>query len=270
MAFYGCEFGFDGIPCTEFGLMIYHFGSNAQSDVSFSIGDIYEDRINGRHDAILYGVSDNRPLEYTLVFGANMESMDANRSLDRFEVEAIAAWLTGHSERKWLHIIQEDMESFRYKCLVSDLKLITYGDYPWAFSCKVSCDSPYAYTFPETYALNVGSEPISYILRNRSTCGGYYKPQIQIESDGECSLSIVNYSDKGREFRFDYLPAGTPLIVDVDNHNQIIKSSDGSNLYPYFNYKFFRLVRGDNELSITTTGSATIRFCCEFPVNIGA
>lgn len=32
MAFWGDEFIFDGIPCSQFGLMVYHFGSNGQED----------------------------------------------------------------------------------------------------------------------------------------------------------------------------------------------------------------------------------------------
>lgn len=45
MAFWGTEFIFDDIPCSEFGLMVYHFGSNGQDDVSFKNGEIIEDRI---------------------------------------------------------------------------------------------------------------------------------------------------------------------------------------------------------------------------------
>ena len=126
MAFWGTEFIFDDIPCSEFGLMVYHFGSNGQDDVSFKNGEIIEDRIPGRYDALTYGLVQNQSLEYTLVFGANMESLDANANLDRFEVEAIAAWLTGHSTRKWLVIVQDDMEPFRYKCTISELQLITF------------------------------------------------------------------------------------------------------------------------------------------------
>ena len=124
MAFWGTEFIFDDIPCSEFGLMVYHFGSNGQDDVSFKNGEIIEDRIPGRYDALTYGLVQNQSLEYTLVFGANMESLDANANLDRFEVEAIAAWLTGHSTRNWLVIVQDDMEPLRYKCTSSELKLI--------------------------------------------------------------------------------------------------------------------------------------------------
>ena len=35
MAFWGCEFVFDGVPCSEYGMMIYNFGSEGQDDVNF-------------------------------------------------------------------------------------------------------------------------------------------------------------------------------------------------------------------------------------------
>lgn len=266
MAFWGTEFIFDGVPCSEFGLMVYHFGSSGQEDVNFQNGEIVEDRIPGRYDALTYGLVQNQSLEYTLVFGANMESIDANRSIDRYEVETVAAWLTGYSTRKWLTIIQDDMESFRYKCFISELKLITYGDMPWAFSCRVSCDSPFAYSLPEEYSYTVNGEE-QVILFNRSSFNGFYRPAIEIAMHGGSDVSIQNLSDGNRTFRFAGLPGGNSLVIYIDNKNQVITDNMDLNLYPYFNMKFMRLVRGDNILKIK--GKATVKFICEFPVNIG-
>lgn len=266
MAFWGNEFIFDGIPCSEFGLMVYHFGSNGQSDVSFKNGEIIEDRIPGRYDALTYGLVQNQSLEYTLVFGANMDAIDANTSIDRYEIETIAAWLTGHNKRKWLAIIQDDMESFRYKCFISELQLITYGDMPWAFSCKVSCDSPFAYSVPEEYPFTVDGEE-QFRLFNRSSYNGFYRPKIEISMNSGDSISIQNLSDRNRTFKFTGLPGGKSLVIYVDNKNQVITNNMDLNLYPYFNMKFMRLVRGDNILKIS--GNATVKFICEFPVNIG-
>lgn len=266
MAFWGDEFIFDGVPCSQFGLMVYHFGSNQQDDVSFQNGSIVEDRIPSRYDALTYGLVQNQPLEYTLVFGANMESIDSRSCLDRYEVEAIASWLTGHKSRKWLTIVQADMETFRYKCLISDLKLITDGDYPWAFSCTVSCDSPFAYTFEEKYEYRVnGSKQLRFW--NRSSYNGFYRPTLEIELHSGSDVSIQNDTDDGRLFEFKGLPNAGTLIITVDNKNQIIRNNMDLNLYPYFNMHFLRLYRGDNYLNIT--GDVTVRFICEFPTNIG-
>lgn len=266
MAFYGSEFIFDGVPCSEFGLMVYHFGSSEQNDAAFKAGNVIEDRIPNRYDALMYGLSQNEALEYALVFGANMESMDRNDSLDRYEVEAIAAWLTGHQTRKWLTIIQSDMDAFRYKCLISELELITYGDMPWAFSCKVYCDSPFAYTFPEEYSYKVsGAGRVN--LFNRSSYNGYFYPKIEFTITSGDGISIQNASDGDRIFEFDGLLSGDHPTIYVDNKNQIITCDNGLNMYPYFNMNFFRMVRGDNILSIT--GNGTIKFICEFPINVG-
>lgn len=266
MAFWGDEFIFDDIPCSEYGLMVYHFGSNSQEDVNFQVGTVSEDRIAGRYDALTYGLVQNQALEYTLIFGANIESLDSGAYIDRYEVEAIAAWLTGHSKRKWLTIVQDDMESFRYKCMISELKLITYGDLPWAFSCRVSCDSPFAYTFPQEYMYEVqGEKQVRFF--NRSTYNGFYRPNMEITINGGDSFRIENLTDNNRIFEFKGLPSGDPLVISVDNKNQIITNNEGFNLYPYFNMKFLRLLKGDNILKLT--GNAEVKFVCEFPVNIG-
>lgn len=265
MAFWGHTFIFDDIPCSEFGLMVYDFGSQKQEDVLFQVGSVVEDRIPGRYDALTYGLEQNQALEYTLIFGANIESVDNNVSLDRYEIEAIVAWLTGHKTRKWLTIVQDDMESFRYKCLVTELKQITYGNMPWAFSCKISCDSPFAYTFPEETTYTVIDRQIINFF-NRSSYNGYFYPKIELDLQlaGGTDFSIENLSDNNRIFEFKNLT--TPHII-IDNKNKIITSDSGLNLYDYFNKKFLRLVRGENRLRVT--GSGTIKFICEFPVNIG-
>lgn len=266
MAFWGTEFIFDGIPCSEHGLMVYHFGTEGQEDVSFKGGRIVEDRIPARYDSFTYGLTHDEPLEYTLVFGANMESIDADSSLDRYDVEAIAAWLTGHQTRKWLMICQNDMEPFRYKCYISELRLITHGDMPWAFSCKVSCDSPFAYSMPTVIACTVNGEKLIRLF-NRSSYNGYYMPKMEISIHGGDSVCIQNLSDNGRILEFTGLPGENSLAIYIDNNNQVITNNLDLNLYPCFNMKFFRLVRGDNLLKIT--GNAEVKFICEFPVSIG-
>ena len=268
MAFYGCEFVFDGVSCHEMGLMVYDFGSNVQGDASFtSAGKIVSDSTSRRYDNFFYGLEQNEPMEYTLVFGANIESLDENEHIDRYEVEAIASWLTGHNSRKWLEIVQPDMDSFRYKCIISELRLITHGNMPWAFSCKVTCDSPFAYTHIDKKIIDIeGYREINYF--NRSTYNGYYMPKLIIETSGGGSICIENESDGNRSFAFNELPTGNLTIV-VDNQNQVIvEEKTGINMYPYFNYKFLRLRRGINKLKIT--GTCTIQIISEFPVNVGA
>lgn len=266
MAFWGSEFIFDDIPCCEYGLMVYSFNSASQQDVDFKSGNVIEDRISGRYDALTYGLVQNESLEYVLVFGANMESVDKGAYLDRYEVEAISTWLTGHQTRKWLTIMQDDMRAFRYKCTISDLKLITYADYPWAFSCRVSCDSPFAYTYPEEFNYSVNGES-RIIFHNRSSYNGFYYPQMNIKIRSGSAFSVRNITDGGKVLKFDNLPQNENLHIQIDNKNKVITNNYDLNLYPYFNKKFLRLARGDNELEVE--GDAEFSLVCEFPVSIG-
>lgn len=266
MAFWGTEFIFNGISCREYGMMVYSFDNNRQDDTNFQAGEIVEDRIPGRYDSLTYGLVQNQPLEYTLVFGVSVGSPQIREGIDRYDVEAISSWLTGHNTRKKLMIIQEDMEPFWYKCFISELKLISYGNIPRAFSCKVSCDSPFAYTLPIKKTFSVQDSKIVKMF-NRSSYNGYYKPKMEVTIFGGNNLTIENLSDNGRVFQFSNLLDSGSLVITIDNQNQIITNNMGLNLYPNFNMKFMRLVRGDNKLKIT--GNANVTFICEFPVSIG-
>ena len=268
MAFYGSEFVFDGKSCKEFGLMLYDVGSDSQGDVKFqSVGKAQEDSIAGRYSSFFYGLEQNQSLSFTLIFGVNTDSIDHGESLNRFEIEEIASWLTGHNTRKWLQIVQPDMEGFRYKCIISELKLITHGSLPWAFSCTVTCDSPFAYTYPEVYKYDISDNGASLRIFNRSTYNGYYKPTVSIKISGGGSVSITNKSDNDRMLSFSDLPSSS-LDITIDNENQIITEKNlGLSMYPYFNYNFLRLKRGDNLLQFE--GKCSIEIVCEFPVNVG-
>jgi phage-related protein len=268
VAFYGCSFSFDGISSNEHGLVIYDFGSTNQGDASFSSSiSLIEDRIPSRRTPIVYGSSQNDPLEFNLVFGIHPDDIDINHPLDRWDVNAISTWLTGVDGYRWLEIDQFDMQNIRFKCIISSLKLITPDMQPWAFSCKVTCDSPFAYTYPTTFTYSVSSSG-TYNLYSESSYKGYYNPILEItfkSSAGNCT--IKNNSDGGREMKFTSVPSSSNCTLYIDCETEIITASTGLNIYPYFNFKFLRLVRGDN--SLTITGNCTVNIICEFPINVG-
>lgn len=266
MSFYGCHFSFDGVPCEEYGLMIYDFGaSGSENAVLSSDAKIVEDRISRRFSPLHYGTIVNKPLEFTLTFGADMTSIDSGTYLDRWDLDAIASWLTGHSEYKWLEIMQPDMETIRYKCFITGLKHVDLGKYPWGFSCNVICDSPFAYLQPATYSYTINGNS-SFVFYNRSSYRGFYKPRIELVLRSGGTFSIQNNSDGGRTFLFSGLPTAVTDLA-IDNENEIITCSAIANPYPYFNFNFFRLVRGNNELVVN--GIGTLNILCEFPVSAG-
>lgn len=268
MSFYGDRFIFDGTPCEEFGLILYDVGSAKQSQTSFAAdGNFAEDRIGRRYDPLFYGAKINGQLSFSLTFGLDPDKVTYGLYLDRWDMEKISSWLTGKSGYRWLSVGDEDEGYFRYHCRISDLKVVQAGLYPQCMTCTVTCDSPYAYMPVQEYEFNIsGTSEITF--HNRSTHNGWYYPKTEITLAGATSFSIENISDGGRVFAFTSIPAAfANATISIDNQNQVITSSTGDNLYPYCNKKFFRLVRGDNQLKITGTG--TLKLICEFPVNVG-
>ena len=255
--FYGYEFEFDGESSLQYGLMLYDFGGTGQDDVSFgNKASIVETRTNNRIQPLHFGVNyHGNPLQFKLVFGTD-------RALDRFEMEDISFWLTGHQEYKWLSIDQPDMETLQFRCLITELKPITDGWLPYAFEATVTCDCPYAYGFPFEYQYAVNSS-LDILFRNESSVRAYLKPTLYYQGSGE--LSIINHDDNDREF----LLTGIPSLsnVTIDNNNGIIQETEyGTNLYNGFNLNFFRFVHGDNNL--TVRGNGTLTICGRFLYNV--
>lgn len=247
------EFSFNGESSVMYGLMIYDFDGNGQSEVSFgNKASIVEARTNNRIQPLHFGVNyHSKPLEFKLVFGAE-------RELDRYELESISLWLTGHQDYKWLSIDQPDMERVQFRCIITELTPLTHGWLPVAFEANVLCDCPYAYGFPFSKTYQISGET-SVLFRNESSTIEYLKPTLVISPAlGVTEIKIVNKNDNDREFILKDLP-GSNMNIVIDNNNGIIQETlNGYNLYDRFNLNFFRLVHGDNNLVITGNGSVTI------------
>lgn len=266
MAFWGHSFSFNGIPCEDFDLMLYNIGEHSHSGGKFASGlTIVEEQLASRWKPIFYGTKLEDKLSFSIVFGANPDRADAHKSLDRYELEAIANWLTGHNQYLWLDIEQDDMEYVRYRCIITGLEMIEYGSMPWALKAMVTCDGSYAYLFPQTFEYEI-TDKATLDFYNESGHVGYYMPIVELVG---CSsdFSIVNHSDNDREFTLTGVE-GTAKNFYIDNDLGIITCSDSAiNPYEYFNFNFLRLVNGNNDLEIT--GTCTLRITCEFPINVG-
>lgn len=253
MAFNSYEFVYAGESSYQYGLMIYDFGSTSQGNVSFgNQASIIETRTNTRIQPLHFGVNyHEKPLEFKLVFGAE-------EPLDRYELENIALWLTGHQQYQWLSIDQPDLAEVQFRCLITKLTPLMHGWLPVAFEANFVCDCPYAYGYPfqKQYAIKGAT---NILFRNNSSVREYIKPSITfVPTAGTSKLSIVNQSDNNREFLIEKIPAAASNIT-VDNTNGIIQATPGNlNLYDGFNLNFFRLVHGDNNLVVTGNGTLTI------------
>ena len=246
------EFTFDGQSSVMYGLMLYDFDGKGQEDVPFGTrASIVETRLNNRITPLHFGVNyHEEPLEFKLVFGSD-------RPMDRYELENVAMWLLGHQDYKWLTIDQTDMERFRFRCLITELTPLSHGWLPVAFEATIRCDCSYAYGYPFVYRYEV-SDTTDIVFTNESSVAGYFKPIITFNPSSGNTLKIKNRSDGDREFVLSGLTTSTEVYVDSENGIIQDRSADKRNLYGGFNLKFPRMVRGENRLTVTGTGTLTI------------
>ena len=268
MAFLGHSFVFDGVPCENFELMLYDVGGESGGGEIASTVSIVEEQLSSRWKPLFYGTKFENKLEFNIVFGPNMARLDKRMSFDRYEIEAIASWLTGHDGYRWLEIEQGDLEYVRYKCIVSSLQIVEYGRYPWAMQAHIICDSPYAYQYPQEFTYELYNSRRVVTFYNESSHNGFYMPRIEYtprQSSMTTTLNITNQTDGGRALTLR-IPAFTSF-VSIDNDKCVITGEGCDNFYPYFNNVFLRLKRGYNVLSLF--GAGTLKIICEFPVNVG-
>lgn len=261
--FNSCSFTFAGKSSLMYGLYLCEFDGNSQGDTPLgNQAEIIETRTVGRMRPIHYGVNyHSKPLTFTLVFGSE-------RAIDRHEIQEIADWLTGYQSYQWLSIDQPDLAEVQFRCLVTELEPISYNWLTVAFKATVTCDCPYAYSYPfeKVYEID-GSDDI--LFQNNSSVKEYLRPTVVIEPEtGVTSLTIVNHSDGDRQSVFTGLPSSNVRIV-LDTENCFMQETEnGTNLYGKFNLNFPRFVQGDNRLSVT--GGCTITVSGRYLYNVGA
>ena len=272
MAFWGCSFIFDDIPCEEFDLMMYDIGSSSNNTGKFATGaTIVEDKVSSRWKPFFYGTKYEDKLKVQLTFGVNTDRIEKQQHFTRQEMEEIAFWLTGHREYKWLSIMQDDMALIRYHCIVTSLETVEFGLEPYAMKATFECDGPYAY-LPERDFVYTINNATNIQVNNISGHRGYFMPVFNMvfSGSGRRSLTIVNHSDGDRTTQFSDIPSGA-ASMRIDSDRQIITIENvGSNPYQYMAspFNFPRLVNGINDL--TVTGNGTLHVICAFPKNVGA
>ena len=260
--FQAYDFIYDGIPGDEYGLMLGYVGSVSQSESSPLGADleIYEDKIPSRTKSLFYGVEET-PLEFDLSFVSC-------EPFSRFELEQIASSLSGKYRYCPLYICQPDLDGLHFQCILNDFKVTYIDGRPIGLECTAHCDSPFAYADPATFSFATAG---NHTIINSSSDNGYLYPKMEITIPaGSTELKIVNTSDNNRSFSIK-LPQslGADTIFSIDE-NYVVSCNNSAIATPYEcidQYRFFRLVKGRNDLVIT--GNGTVNITCEFRKRVG-
>lgn len=253
MSFSALTFIFDGVSSESKGLYLFSMDSKETDIDGGAKLKLHTDKTNMSYKHNLLGVSEDNALEFNLAFGSL-------EPLSRYDISSIQKWLFGHREYKKLQIVQEDMLNVHYNCILSDPKIITVGNMPYMFECKVICDSPFAWENEATYeyVLNGNQSTITHI--NTSDVNDYTYPIIEFDSKvASNTVTLTNLSNENRETRIEGLAQGEKITLN--NENQIIESSIGLSRLSKFNKNWFELVQGENQIKVTgNVGTLKIRY----------
>lgn len=184
------------------------------------------------------------------------------------EVREILSRLTGFQGYKKMYVLNKEgmYENFYFMVRTNDVDFEKSGDKIVGIRFTMECDSQFAwvnddYSFvtennDDTINLNVISDDkYNYLL-----------PVVTITSNSALSsLSIFNMTDNNRETKIDNISAGE--TITINSKRNIISSTNQRNFSADFNYKFLRLLSGENELLISSP--ITINFSMNLPRKVG-
>lgn len=265
MAYYGRSFTFDSTPCETYDLMMYDVGDSDEDITVVGVESIEDELIGEKWKPYFYGVRQGGKLEFDMTFGVNTRRIDEGKFLDSWELAEVTSWLCGHKEYKWLFIDSPNTYMYGYRCMITDLRITQYGSVPWAIRVHVTCDSPYAYLEAKDMTFDVaGSKTVE--IYNESSLNDWYYPMVTFHRTSGAAFSMTNDRDNNKGPSLSNIP-GSVSNITIDNEHCIVDNDQSLNLYDGFNFRFLRLARGYN--NITITGNGTVTITCEYPINVG-
>ena len=257
MAFYAQDFIYDDIPSAFYGITITSEGNGEISSVGAGNISLMTQSIFRRPKPFFYGVQQTPVLVIPVSF-------KLPNDMDAYQESAISKWLFGQQEYRKLRIVQPDMQTIYYNCLIVDQQLQRVGNLIRGYTYNMVCDAPWAWEDSKvvSYTYPVDSYHIEEIFTiNNITDNMYYTyPTIDFTTNTfGGSIYIRNLTDNAgigwdRYFGLTSLSAGE--VIHIDNDLEYMTSStstdtDDLKRLTNFNNTWVRLLPGENSLKVS-------------------
>ena len=246
--FFGRTFLYDGIPSEMYNLYLGELGASGEATTATSSDvTLLTQKLFRRPTLLLYGAEAAPVLQFPFYCYSPDEITGEDFS-------NISGWLFGGMSYKVLRICQNDIQNVYFNAFLTQPQIIRVGNIIRGFTCTVTCDSPWGWSYPRTstYSYNANAysitDSISFLNVSENSFYTYPTSLIITANVFGGSVTIRNTSDGNRDFILTLLPNE---VVTINNDLQLISS----NLVTYplykFNLNFLRLVRGTNNLTIS-------------------
>lgn len=278
-SFYGYDFVYDDIPSQKWDLKIITFEDGGLfNGVGSSDINIITQRVLRKSKPYYLGRTQETVLEFPLTFGTAAP-------ISGLERDMISAWLFGRSIYKKLYILQDDLNGAYFNCFLTKPEPLYIGGLNYAFTCNVTCDSPWAYS-PEHIVSGsfAGGQNFSFNIYNSSSEDEYLYPSVYFKLTAtsipqyQRSLTFSNATDNYRHFNWAYLYDKDEITVDNDlqivtldntinpfpRTSDIDQSSIVSLLNCFIDKNWFRLLPKNNEIIAAVGANSIIDFEIRF------
>ena len=205
----------------------------------------------GKNPKPLYvGSKPNGVLELTLTVIQN-ECMTGKNFFTTNECREILGKLTGYQGYKRMYVNKQFVfENLYYNVHVTNAEYEKSGDKVVGIRFTMECDSPFAWVDYERNCETTEANQVIHMMNNSDLFYDYTLPVMVIKSDSDIEvLDIKNVTDNNRTTRIEGIHANE--IITIDSTLGKITSTMNTNFSEKFNYKFPKLVHGDNQMFIS-------------------
>lgn len=243
LSYTALNFMYDGLPSERFGVFLCNISDTGlKTDDGGGNVTVHTTKTPLMDSSYLLGVEYEENFEFEFTFGSY-------KPKDKYDISVLNNWLIGKHKFCKLQILQLDMSSCYYNCIMTDFKIVSFGNLPFAFKCNVICDRGWALekTSMFNYRLQRGENIIMH--KNISHTNTLTYPIVEFTSNkSEGVVSIINLTNNNYETKISNLLKGEKITLD--NKLQLINSSLGLLRLGNFNKHWFELVPSVNKLKI--------------------
>lgn len=235
-------FSYDGLDSSYFGLLNVNIDGGMQEEKLLATRSVNEEQAM-RPEPYFYGFT-YEPREITV-------NVAFKETWNEELMNSILNWLY---QPYYKPLIFSDAPSKIYYAVVANDATLTHNTLKQGYmTITFRCNSPYAYTpmYTVDYLLENNTE--GKIVELENTGNLRIRPTIKFRKIDDGDVSIINYSDGGRETKIKGLKNNEEIVIDGDNED-ITTSILGGYRFNDFNYKFLDLVVGKNTIKIIGNG----------------
>lgn len=240
LSFNACDFIFDGISSSQYGMMIAYLNNDRQDTFTVSKHTIntYKSKF-GKSKILDIQEDTNRSFDISLVKATPIAP---------YEIDSIFRWLMPKDNKfRKLYINDEKYQGYYYYCKILEIEATEIAGYPYAIKCKIECNSQYSYSDKRRKIYNSPTLPLTVNFINDSCTE--MKPTFKFKCNLVNGCITLQNQSTNKTMTLNNLSQNETITIDCEE--QSINSDLSYLRLNNFNKEFMDFKIGINKLVLT-------------------